>query len=93
MSVKRINEFTAKESKGAELGEFLASITTHVRTLPGCISCEFYKHGTDALRYIILEEWESVEVHQQAAKHIPPEMMQQAMSLFGAPPRGTYYNE
>jgi hypothetical protein len=39
----------------------------------------------------IIEEWESIEDHQNAAKVIPPEKMAQAMALFAKPPSGTYY--
>jgi hypothetical protein len=39
----------------------------------------------------IIEEWDSVEVHQRAAKAIPSEKMAEAMALFAKPPSGTYY--
>jgi hypothetical protein len=39
----------------------------------------------------IIEEWDSIEDHRNAAKVIPPDKMREAIALFGKPSSGEYY--
>jgi quinol monooxygenase YgiN len=62
----------------------------HRRNL-GCLSCRLLRRVANPAHLAIIDEWESIEAHQNAAKAIPPEKMAQAMTLFARPPSGAYY--
>ncbi len=71
--------------------EFLQSVISIIKNCPGCISCKLLRSTENPAHLAIIEEWESIEAHQNAAKSVPPEKMKQAMALFARPPSGTYY--
>lgn len=91
MTITRINRFEAKEGFEDELFEFLRSVISIIQESPGCLSCRLLRSLDSPAHLAIIEEWESVEAHQNAAKAIPPEKMNEAMTLFAGPPTGTYY--
>jgi hypothetical protein len=42
---------------------------------------------------VIVEHWDNVESHKQAASAIQPEKLKDAFTLFAKPPAGVYYSE
>ena len=91
MTITRINQFEAKKGLEDELFEFLRSVISVIQGSPGCKSCRLLRSLDSPAHLAIIEEWESVEAHQNAAKVIPPEKMKEAIALFAGPPTGTYY--
>ena len=92
MSITRINEFTSAENKCEALFEFLKSLIPYVTSSAGCISCEVLHNLNDSSNFVVIEKWESIEFHKQSIEGFPKEEMQSAMSLFGAPPKGGYFD-
>ncbi len=91
MVITRINQFEAKQDFEEKLFEFLRSVISVVKRSPGCISCRLLRSTDNPAHLAIIEEWESIEAHQSAAKAIPPEKLNEAMAMFDRPPSGTYY--
>ena len=89
--ITRINQFQAKKECEQKLVEFLQSVISIVEKSPGCISCQLLRSMDNPAHLAIIEVWESVEDHRNAAKAISPQKMAQAMALFAKPPAGTYY--
>ena len=89
--ITRISQFEAKTGLEDKLFEFLQSVIAIVEKSPGCKSCQLLRNKDNPAHLAIIEEWASIEAHQNAAKAIPPEKMAQAMALFAKPPSGTYY--
>jgi quinol monooxygenase YgiN len=93
MSIVRVNEFTAAEDKSIELFEFLKNLLPYISGSDGCLSCELLKHNEQSNQFMIIERWNTIESHQLAITNYPQDDMQAAMSLFGAPPKGSYYTQ
>jgi quinol monooxygenase YgiN len=91
MTIVRVNEFTAASGKSAELFDFLQKLVPYISDSEGCHCCELLKHHEQPDQFMIIERWDSIENHQLAITNYPQEDMQAAMSLFGAPPKGSYY--
>jgi quinol monooxygenase YgiN len=91
MRITRINQFEAKQGLEEELFKFLQSMIYIVEKAPGCLSCRLLRDTANTGHLAIIEEWESIEAHQNAAKDIPPDKMAQARTLFARPASGTYY--
>ena len=91
MTITRINQFEAKKDLEQQLFEFLRSVISIIEKSKGCKSCQLLRRTDHPAHFAIIEEWESIEDHQNAARDIPPEKMNQAMALFAKPPSGAYY--
>lgn len=91
MNVTRIGETQARDGKEEELREFLFSILTIIRSSKGCQSVEMYQNRDDPARFMIIEEWESVEAHQDSVKNIPSEKLAKIRPLLASAPHGSYY--
>ena len=91
MTITRINQFEAKKGLEEELFAFLQSVISIVEKSHGCKSCRLLRSTDDPAHLAIIEEWESIEDHQGAARAIPPEKITQARALFARPPSGAYY--
>lgn len=89
--ITRINQFEAKKGLEEKLFEFLQSVISIIEQSPGCHSCQLLRSTDNPAQLAIIEEWASIEDHQNAAKAISPEKMAQAMALFAKPPFGAYY--
>ena len=89
--ITRINQFEAKKDLEEQLFEFLRSVISIIEKSRGCMSCQLLRSTDNPAQFAIIEEWESIEDHQNAAKAIPPAMLTQAMALFAKPPTGAYY--
>jgi quinol monooxygenase YgiN len=93
MAITRINHFEAKPGSEEKLHAFLQSVIATIRGCAGSLSCRLLRSTESPEKLCIIEEWESIEAHQAAAKAIPKEMMAEAMALFGKPPSGAYYRD
>ena len=91
MSITRINEFQAAEGKAEDLFEFLKSLLPYISSSKGCESCEVLRSKDAQDSFVVIEKWDSIESHEKSIESFPKEEMQAAMTLFGAPPKGSYY--
>jgi quinol monooxygenase YgiN len=93
MSVTRINDFRAKESKVDALRAFLGQIIPSIASSKGCLSCKLLQSQDSPSRFVVFEVWDSVESHKAAVKDIPPEMFMTVMELLDGRPSGEYFHE
>lgn len=91
MTITRINHFVAKEELENTLHAFLQSVISVILECPGCISCEILRSVESPAQLAIIEKWESIAAHQEAAKAIPQEKLAEVMALLASPPSGSYY--
>jgi len=91
MAIIRINQFEAKAGSEEKLHLFLQSIVSTITRCSGCISCRLLRGTENPASLAIIEEWDSIESHQNAAHAIPKEKLAEAAALFVRPPSGTYY--
>lgn len=91
MTITRTNHFEAQAGQEEALYAFLQSIIGLVQGCPGCISCTLYRGVEQPAQLLIIEEWQSVEAHQNAAQAVPPEKIGEALKLLAKPPAGMYY--
>lgn len=92
MSITRINEFQAAEGKADELFEFLKSLVPYISSSEGCMACQVLTNNDEQHKFIVIEEWQSIEYHKLSIEKFPKEKMQAAMTLFGSAPKGGYYH-
>lgn len=93
MSITRINQFQAADDKAQELWELLQEIVPYIQSSQGCLSCQLLKKQDKTGEFVVLEQWQSIEAHQQSIALFPKEKMQAAMPLLQVPPSGDYYHE
>ena len=93
MSVTRINDFRAKESKVDVLRAFLGQIIPSIASSQGCLSCKLLQSQDSPSRFVVFEVWDSIESHKAAVKDIPPEMFMTVMELLDGRPSGEYFHE
>src|SRR5712671_7746720 len=91
MTITRINQFEAKTALEERLFAFLHSVISVITACPGCISCKLLRSTENPACFAIIEEWDSIESHQNAASAIPPAKLAEAAALFAKPPSGMYY--
>ena len=91
MSITRINEFEARAGQEETLHTLLQSILPTIEASEGCRACRLLQHLDDPAKFVVIEEWDSAEAHQASVKDIPPGVLQEAMTLLAAPPKGAYY--
>ena len=90
-SITRINEFQAQAGQGEALRHLLTSFLPLIEASDGCQSCQLLQDLEDPTRIVVIEVWESTEAHRASVKNIPPDALQQAMTLLAGPPKGGYY--
>jgi quinol monooxygenase YgiN len=91
MFITRINQFEARPGSEEALYAFLQSIISIIVTCPGAVSCRLLRSTDDPASFAIIEEWDSIEAHQMAARAVPREKMAEAAALFAKSPSGAYY--
>jgi quinol monooxygenase YgiN len=92
MSIFRIGETIAQEGRTEELRNFLSSILPIIKSAAGCQGCQLFQDQNNLARFIIVEQWDSVESHQASVKEIPPEMLAEIRPLIGPSPAGSYFD-
>lgn len=91
MAITRINHFEAKVGSESALYDFLQSVVSIVKECSGCLGCQLLRSIENSTNLVIIEQWDNVESHKQAANAIPPENLQAAFALIAKPPAGVYY--
>lgn len=90
MAITRLNYFTARPEQCDALAKFLTEVIGIVRRADGCLSCRLLRDEMNPVEFVILESWESIAAHQQAAGLIPKEQINSVMQFLAQAPRGDY---
>lgn len=91
-SIIRMGELRAREGKEAALHAFIARvIVPALQTADGCRSCHVWVSDGYPGRFLIIEEWDSVESHRASAQAIDPSDIRAIMELLDDSPAGHYY--
>lgn len=93
MAITRINNFEANVGSEQKLYDFLQSVISVIKNCSGCLGCQLLRSTESLANLVIIEQWESIEAHQNAASAIPAETLKEAYGLFATPPSGRYYSE
>ena len=93
MAITRINHFEAKAGFEQALYEFLQSVISVVKECSGCLGCQLLRSIENPTSLVIVEHWDNIESHKQAASAIPPEKLKDVFALLAKPPAGVYYAE
>ena len=91
MSVSRIGEVQAREGLINELRDFLISIMPGIKSSEGCESVRLYQSQDDPSKFMMIEVWDSVELHRASVKNIPAEKLGEIRPLLATSPSGSYY--
>lgn len=91
MSVLRITEFYAMPKKLNQLRVEFSEISQKILNSPGCRSCEVLTSTEGQEKVVVIEEWDSIESHQAAAKSIDPRDFQKILGFLKGQPKGKYY--
>ena len=90
--VVRVGTMSAQESRGDELVAFAKRVILPLLgASDGFLGGELLHNEDDPNTIMIIERWESAAAHAASAKNIPPEAIQEVMTLMGGPPAGAYY--
>ncbi len=92
MAISRINDFYAAAGKQQALRAFLESVLAMIKGAAGCQEVELLVDQENAAHLVILERWDSVAAHQEAARLIPQSKLAEVGPLLAEPPRGRYYD-
>jgi quinol monooxygenase YgiN len=92
MSITRINEFRAVEGSGDLLCERLKALVPIIEGADGCLSCQLLQSKKNASHVIVIEVWESEEMHRLSLEDIPAHVFDETKKLLAAPPTGEYYH-
>ena len=91
MTIYRIGEVNAKAETIEDLRDFMISIMPLIKGSEGCISCQFYQSQDDPAKFLMIEVWESPDLHQESVKNIPPEKLNEIRPRLGDSPSGGYF--
>ena len=64
MAVKVVVQFKVREDSQIEFETVMRSVATSLPTVPGCRHVEALQQRDDAGRFVLVETWDSREVHQ-----------------------------
>lgn len=92
MSVVRIDEFRALESRQDELRSALADILDAIRSSVGCASVQVFQSDAEPERVVVVEEWHDQEAHQAAMAAISRAALHRVMALLAEMPIGGYFH-
>ncbi len=93
MSITYLGHTQAKTDHIETLRHFLVTqVLPSVRASEGNESCQMFQSQTDPSQFVVIEVWASVEAHRASIKNIPPESINQYLTLVAAPPSGSYYD-
>ena len=90
--ITRLTEFRAQPGKEDALKEFLQELVPRIKAIAGCLDCSVLQSSDDAARFLVREQWTSIEAHAESIKNIPPDLMMKAMTLLAGMPKGEYWN-
>jgi quinol monooxygenase YgiN len=92
MAISRINDFYAATGQEQALRAFLESVLATIKGAAGCQEVALLVDQENAAHLVILERWDSVAAHQEAARLIPQSKLAEVAPLLAEPPRGRYYS-
>lgn len=91
MTIHRSNRFTANPGQGGALVQEFARVIPAILAAEGCVSCQLFQSDQTPDNILIMESWESVEAHQNAAKNIKQEDFARIIALLNGKPEGEYF--
>jgi quinol monooxygenase YgiN len=91
MSITRINEFRAIEGSSDMLRDRLKALVPVIEAAEGCLSCHLLQSKKNPAHIILIEVWDSVEVHKASLEDVPAEVFHETKKLLAVPPTGEYY--
>ncbi|QBY05603.1 antibiotic biosynthesis monooxygenase [Thalassotalea sp. HSM 43] len=91
MTITRVNHLKAADGKQQQMFNFLTELKNYIANSPGCVECQLLRNQDNDCAFVVIELWQDVESHRASLANFPQEDMQAAMSLFGEPPSGAYY--
>jgi len=92
MQITRINRFYAAEGMSHSLLRFLKAVLADLEKAQGLVSCQLLQSAEAPRDIAVIEVWESIHDHMEAAKLIAPERLADVLPLLDAPPTGSYYS-
>ena len=92
MSIHRTNYFIAKPGQGPSLARAFAPIIALILDADGCIDCQLLISNDNPDLVLVLEEWNSIEAHQGAAKIVRPDDFSKVMGFLAEKPSGNYFS-
>jgi quinol monooxygenase YgiN len=92
MAISRINDFYAAAGQEQALRAFLDSVLAVIKGAAGCQDVELLVDQESAAHLVVLERWDSIAAHQDAARLIPPSKLAEVRPLLAEPPKGRYYS-
>jgi heme oxygenase (mycobilin-producing) len=94
MSITRVSHFRASEGNAERLMEFLRDqVRPIVIASAGCKGCQILQCTDDAMQFVVIEFWESVDAHKASLAKVPVTMFAAVMPLLGEKPSGFYYHD
>ena len=91
MTITRVTNFYAAKEKEEELFKLLNSIMPYINNSEGCNDAQLLESSDETGHFVVIEQWQSIEHHQQSVANFPKEKMQSAMTLMDKPPQGGYF--
>ncbi|WP_428643797.1 putative quinol monooxygenase [Roseibium sp.] len=64
MAVKVVVQFKVREDSQAAFESIMRSVATDLPAVAGCTNVEVLQQSDDAGRFVLVETWDSREVHQ-----------------------------
>lgn len=92
MNITRLNQFHAAEGKAHQLMGLLKSILLDLEECPGLLKAQLMQSAENPRDLVILEVWDSIKSHQDAAQAISPERIKEVVGLLDAPAKGAYFS-
>jgi heme oxygenase (mycobilin-producing) len=92
MTITRLNQFHAADGKALQLVNLLKTVITDLEVCEGLISAQLLQSAESPRDIVIVEVWESIKSHQDAAKTIAPERIRDVLVLLDAPAKGSYFS-
>lgn len=92
MNITRLNQFHAADGRAHQLLGFLKTVLSDLERCPGLVSAQLLQSAEAPRDLVIVEVWDSIKSHQDAAKSIAPERVQEILALLDTPPKGSYFS-
>lgn len=91
MAVLRVIEFQAKPGREEALHSALLAVIPLIANAAGCRKVRLLCGLDDPARYIMIEDWDSIEAHKKAATEIPAGAFAKITPLLKGAPKAAYY--
>lgn len=91
MPVTRIVHYRARPGVEEALHNALLETIPAIANAEGCRKVRMLPSLDDGAEFVLVEEWESIEAHKEAASAFPDDLMAKVATLLVNPPRSSYY--